>query len=546
MSDYFVPLRRHWLAMLLCLLLGLGLAFAYIELAPQKYEANAFVLVTGIPSDSAPSTSSKAGQINLDTEAQLVTSTDTVDEVAKALHVSPDTATTMVDNVTVSVPPNTEILQITYDDSTANAAVQGAKAFADGYLAQRTATGQAYLAAQAKVVQAQITALKAQLAPLIAAEANLSPTSADRARADAQINGLDAQLTTLTNQENQITSTGVQAGQIVTQPVLPTDPSSPNKLVALAAGLVLGLLLGIGVTTVRHRADDRIRTPEDLFKKTRVPVATVLGTRTTIDKVTLLPAMSGDGRGVARLRNLVTTALEDSGNNVALVAGVCNGGGQVAANLAAALASAGEDVALVCADVYASTAEDLLGGPRGIGLAEVVAGKATLESAMRRSAGLPGLWVLGPGQDPERAEATVQTTGARRLVEQLASKVTYVVIEGPATTTSPDAQTLAHLASLSVLVIEQGRATAHDVVDACALLESMRAPVLGAVLVRYRRDKKSDRRRRERSSQATSHRLEEARSVEPRPEAGQEQQNGQVGAEHPDLLPPAARGSAAR
>lgn len=549
LSDYLVPLRRHWLAMLLCLLLGLGLSLAYLQLAPHEYTASASVLVTGIPSDDAASTTTRAGAINLDTEAQLVTSTQTVDEVAKALHVSSDTATHMKSNVSVSVPPNTEILEITYVAPTPHGAVQGALAFANAYLAQRTAAGQAYLAAQDKALQAQITALNAQLAPLVAAAANLSPTSEDRARADAQINSLDAQLATLTTQDNQIKSMSVEAGRIVTQPTTPTSPSSPNKLVALAAGIVLGLLMGIGLATFRHRADDRIRTPEDLFNKTHVPVATVLATRPTLGTVTLLPAMSSDGRGFARLRNLVTTALEESGSNVALVAGVRHGGGQVAANLAAALAGAGEDVVLVCADVYASTAEDLLGSPPGAGLAEVVAGEASLESALHRPAALPGLRVLGPGLDPEQAEAVVQTTGARKLVEQLAARAAYVVIEVPATVTSPDAQTLAHVASLSVLAVEQGEATARDVVDACALLDSMRAPVLGGVLVHFRRDKKQEAAQAARPvPDADPAPVDEAPAAEPQPqpEAGRDEQNGRDDAGHPELLPPAARGTAAR
>lgn len=553
MSDYLIPLRRHWLAMLLCLLLGLGLSFAYLQLAPRKYTADAFVLVTGIPSDDASSTTTKPGQINLDTEAQLVTSTQTADQVAKALKVSAATAATMQSNVSVTVPPNTEILDITYVDSTPNGAVKGALAFANAYLAQRAATAQAYLAAQDKALQAQIAALNAQLTPLVTAAATLSPTSEERARTDAQINSLDTQLASVTNQDNQVKTTNVQPGQIVTHPTTPTSPSSPKTLIALAAGLVLGLLLGVGVATIRHRADNRIRTPEDLFKKTHVPVATVLATRPTLGTVTLLPAMSGDGRGFARLRNLVTTALEEDGSNVALVAGVRHGGGQVAANLAAALAGAGEEVVLVCADVYASTAEDLLGGSRGPGLAEVVAGQASLETALRRPAGVPGLRVLGPGLDPEVAEASVQTTGARRVVEQLAGRAAYVVVEVPATATSPDAQTLAHVAALSVLVVEQGEATARDVVDACALLDSMHAPVLGGVLVHYRRDKKKQAAQAQPTADVdpspAEHRTTEPQpQVQPQvqPEAGRDELPGRVDAERPELLPPATRGTGAR
>jgi hypothetical protein len=69
-----------------------------------------------------------------------------------------------------------------------------------------------------------------------------------------------------------------------------------------------------------------------------------------------------------------------------------------------------------------------------------------------------------------------------------------VIIEAPPTTDSPDAQTLASGAELAVLVVEAGPTNAREVVDACAQLESMGTPVLGAVIGRYGRDSDPDRR----------------------------------------------------
>jgi hypothetical protein len=71
-----------------------------------------------------------------------------------------------------------------------------------------------------------------------------------------------------------------------------------------------------------------------------------------------------------------------------------------------------------------------------------------------------------------------------------------VVIEAPPTTDGPDAQTLANVAELGVLVVEAGPTTAREVLDACAQLESVGTPVLGAVIARYGRDGDPGERRR--------------------------------------------------
>ena len=494
LGDYFILLRRQWLVVLLCLVLGLGAALAYLQWAPKEYRSTTSVLVTAMQTDSTAAVDTRV-VINLDTEAQLVTSTETVALATENLGLPPTEARVTADRVGVSVPPNTEILDVTYVGSTAAEAQRGSLAFAEAYLEQRRATGESILANQETALQERIDVVTGELNRVLQEAARLPEDSAARARADDQASRLSTQLSTLSSNQNRIRSESLTPGRIVAEPRLPSSPSSPDPLIAVAAGLLLGALLGVGIAALRHRADDLIRTPDDLFRRTRVPVAAVLATRLHAGEVALLPPLSADGRGYARLRNLVTTSLEESDRRVVLVAGVRRGGGPVAANLAASLARSGEDVFLVCADVFGPTASSLLDDPVVPGLAEVLAGDETLDAVTRRVRSIPNLRVLGPGRDPDRADALLQTRGPRKLIDDLLVTASYVVIEAPPTTDSPDAQTLANVADLAVLAVEAGQCTAREVVDAVAQLESMRAAVLGAVVTRYGRDSDPDRPR---------------------------------------------------
>jgi Mrp family chromosome partitioning ATPase/capsular polysaccharide biosynthesis protein len=491
MGDYFVLLRRQWLVLLLCLALGIGAAVAYLQWAPKEYRSVASVLVT----DSEPTSGDRNSTINLDTEAQLVTATETVAAAAEELG-EPGDAREVADHVGVSVPPNTEILDIAFTDDTAAGAQRGALAFADAYLAQRRATAEAVLESETEALQQRIDAVQEQLDEVLATVDGLPDDSAAQDRALDQAASLNNQLASLGSQQNLVQSETVSPGRIVTQPRVPANPSSPDPLITLAAGLVLGLALGVGLAALRHRADDVIRTPEDLFARTRVPVAAVLSTRLHGGEVSVLPPLSADGRGYARLRNLVTTSLTESDRKVVLVAGVRRGGGPVAANLAASLARAGEDVFLVCADVFGPTAASLFDGPASAGLAEVLAGEARVDDVVRVLPGIPTLRVLGPGLDPDRADALLQTRSPRKLIDELSRSASYVVLEAPPTTDSPDAQTLANVAEIAVLVVEAGQSSAREVIDACAQLESMHTAVLGGVVARYGRDSDPDQRPR--------------------------------------------------
>jgi capsular polysaccharide biosynthesis protein len=491
LGDYARMLRRHWLVVLLCLVLGVGGALAYLHWAPKKYQATTAVLVTATP-DGSTNSLPRAADINLDTEAQLVTSTETLDAAAAALHLPASDASSLVNAVAVSVPPNTQILDITYTGSTPDAARAGSLAFAQAYLDQRAKSATNTLTAADKALQARIDAATKQLQSVLNESAKLPVNSPARFRDDAQASALNNQLASLDSQQTGVRSTDVSPGRISKQPNLPTSPSSPKMLITLLAGLVLGLLAGAGLAMLRHRADDMIRTAEDLFRRTRVPVATVLSARLHAGQVSLLPPLSSDGRGYARLRNLVTTGLMQAARPVVVVAGVRHGGGPVAANLAVSLARAGEDVFLVCADVFGGTTAALLGSQPRAGLGEVLAGEIDATAASSTVAGIPNLRVLGAGRDPDRADALLQTRSPRKLIEELLSTASYVVIEAPATADSPDAQTLANVAELAVVVVELGQTSAGEVLDACAQFESMGTPVLGAVVARYGKDARPD------------------------------------------------------
>jgi hypothetical protein len=114
-----------------------------------------------------------------------------------------------------------------------------------------------------------------------------------------------------------------------------------------------------------------------------------------------------------------------------------------------------------------------------------------LDSALHTVPGLPDMRVLGPGKDPDRADALLQTGSPRKLIDRLLDMQSYVVIEAPATSSSPDAQTLANVAEMAVVVVEVGQTGAREVLDACAQFESMGTPVLGAVVARYGKDGES-------------------------------------------------------
>ena len=485
LSDYLILIRRQWLVVLVGVLLGTALAAGYLAVAPEKFTARTSVLVT-VPTPDTGTNAPRAAEINLDTEAQLLRSTDTVTAAAELLELPTDERGGLADRVTVTVPPNTEILTISYVGPTAREARDGAAAFGKAYLDLRRASAEAGVTAEVEGLKARVESVTAQLKEITEAAERLEEGSPERATLDERIVALNTQLASLANQQTRLQSTPVTPGRIITEANLPGSPSSPDPVLTLVAGLLLGLLGGLGVAALRDRLDDVIRSEQDLERRSTVPAVAVLTEPVDDRHVVLVSGVEHDSRAYGRMRNQVTSSLEGSRRPTVVVTGVRRGCGPVAANLAASLARLGEEVFLLCADAFGRTAEDLLGSRPRDGLAEVLNGTATVERAARSLPGLPTLRVLGPGYDAHQADALLQTTSLRRLVDQLSRSAAYVVIEAPPTALSAAAQTLAPVAEAAILVVDQGVTTSREVADAQAQFTAMRRPVLGAVLATYR------------------------------------------------------------
>ena len=495
LGDYAALLRRQWWIVLLLVAMGVGLAVAYTSIAPREYTSMTSVLVTATDpgEQSAAGSRTSANNINLDTEAQLVTSTEIVTAAAEAIHYAGDPAT-LPDRVSITVPPNTEILDISYTGETAADAQAGAEAFATAYLDNRRNAAEGALQATRDSLQSRIDDLTGQLEKASANVAGLPAGSAERAFNEAQANSLNNQISSLGTQLNEVGSTIVSPGRVITNASVPQSPSSPRLLIDLAAGALVGLLAGVGLAVLRQRSDRVLRGAADVERRVGLPVLVELA-GVPGDRVELVAPGTEEGRGYARLRNVVTSGLADT-HRVVLVAGVTGPAGQVAANLAASLARSGEEVVLVCGDVHAGTASDLFDGRDGTGLSEVLSGRVRLPAARRRVAGQPSLRVVGPGRDPDRAAALLQTGSPRQVVDELRATARWVVVEAPSTTSGVDAQSLAGLADLAILVVTTEETRDDDVADARAQFESVRTVLLGAVVVRgdRRADKRGGRR----------------------------------------------------
>jgi capsular polysaccharide biosynthesis protein len=478
--------RRRWRPVVVGVVLGLLAAGASIVVAGPRWTSEASVLVTptGVAdAGQVANGQSSSSQLNLQTEAELVTSTAVTDRIRSTPGTDLSTED-LIEAVGIEVPPNTSILQITYADDSAGAAREGAQAFAEAYLAARAASAEDTIGEQVAALEEQIATAEQELQTAVGAASTARAGSPEAAVAESQADVLTEQLSTLNRRLADLNATTVTPGRIIVSAQAPTSPSGLPPALLVAAGLFLGAALGIGLALVRDRSDQRIRRREDVERVADLPAFTIGNSSPTGRRTRQEPSPADTRRELHRLRNALMSSLP-AGRRTVLVAavGTSTAAPSVAHGVATALADAENTVTLVAADAGAAPVLRAVTGDAGPGLADVLVGRRGLADAVRPAAHVPSLGVLPPGSDAAGLSERLQSRQAAEVLTTLRGASDFVVVQAPSFTASADAQTIGRTADAAILVLETGRPRIADLEDALTQLAQVGVTDVWIVLV---------------------------------------------------------------
>ncbi|MGC9666715.1 lipopolysaccharide biosynthesis protein [Planosporangium sp. 12N6] len=474
---------------LLSIVAGTAAAYGYAQTRPEVYESSTSVLVEPAMTQDPTATGGRArGELNLDTEAQLVASTPVATGAARLMgsRTPPDE---LAAGVTVAVPANTSVLVVTYAAGSPQAARTASHAFAEAYLRNRQETATAELTNEMTVVGGKLKELNNSLVRVNQQLTGMRSDSPSRANLISGRDTLQSQLNALNTRMDQLATTTVQPGRIIRDATLPRRPHGPDLRVDLAVGAACGLLLGLALAVARERLDRRVRHGADLRRRTGVAVLATVPADLKPSLDGILPPFGAGGRIFHRLRNEVLASLPVRDCRVIAVTGPSRGAAAtvVAANLAAAFARTGSETVLISAQLPDSIGDAapvtaLFGVAPAPGLSDVLSGRATLADAAQRTPRTPGLRVVTTGATAS-AGGLLQSQSLRDTLAALRHQAEYVVIEAPSTASSADAQSLASLADAAILAVEARRTRYVQITDAADQLRRVGTPVLGAVVL---------------------------------------------------------------
>jgi receptor protein-tyrosine kinase len=448
LARYVSTIReRKWLIALTVLVTTLA-AVAYVLTASKVYNAEADLLIT--PIGNTDPTLSGLGLISsssdptrdVETASKLVTSTTVAKRVKARLHDS-RSAEGLLGKVSVAPVATSNIVAVTADGGSPKEAQSIANAFAQEAVANRTANFHAQ-------IDSRIANLKPQVKNPSAAEL-ADPTS------------LASQLSRL----ELLRSGSDPTIRVETLADPPSSPSSPKKKLSIIAGIVAGLVLGVGGAFALQVLDPRLRREEQLRRLYGLPILARIPkdarahgagalapeslSPSTIEAYRTLRATLSASRGhEARSTSILVTSPSPS-----------EGKTTTAINLASSLALAGNKVILIEADLRRPAIGKALGvEPRhgtGSVLLETVELQDALESTRAYGRYLQLLVADYSGAASGWMADRLFLPSTHRIVSEAKKLADYVIIDSPPLSEVIDALPLAQRADEVLLVVRLGK-----------------------------------------------------------------------------------------
>lgn len=275
---------------------------------------------------------------------------------------------------------------------------------------------------------------------------------------------------------------------MVTPASLPIAPKGHPLEINLAAGLAIGIVLGLGTAFIRDWTSDRLRSRAEAEHLAGVPVLAAVPRVGRLPRRTGPPVLYGHASPQAEAFRYLRARVEAAGTplvdgRIVLVASAAAREGRttVAVNLAVALAASGAEVLLVDGDMRRPRLDEVFGIDGDDGLTDVLAEPGFHEPAVR-STSVRGLRLLTAGTELAVPGDLLEVRRLRNLFLALRYKADYVIVDSAPLLDFADPVALASACDDVLLVANARRTTRTGLAGAERELAGLDTAVTGVVL----------------------------------------------------------------
>lgn len=461
LKQYLDTIRERIWLVLLAVVATTAVAVAYVATAEKVYEAEADVLVAPVSADSDVQVN--AGLLRdssdrlrvIETASRLVTTPDSAALASELTGLSPDDPEDLLEDVTAEPIAESDLVGITASASTAEQAADLANAFAEATITTRSQEVRARAMMELE---------------------RLGDGSSDDAT-QATISALE-----------RLTTGPVPDMTLQTRATPPASPVSPRPLLSLLAGIVGGLMLGVGAAFLLRQLDPRFRREEQLRARFNLPIlARIPKQATTQDEPLSTEQLSGEAIEALRILRASLTFSDRSGlapSALVTSASASDGKTTTAFNLAAVLALSGSEVILIEADLRLPRIGRITGGQHDSGIISTLIEETTLDEALVTTPAFgENLKILVAERSGPWLAELFTLNSATTMIDEARRRADFVIIDSPPLTDVVDALPLARAVNDVVVVMRLGSSRLDKTIELGELLAENEIEPAGFVVI---------------------------------------------------------------
>lgn len=486
--------RWLWLIVLGALLAG-GAAYINSRSIQPVYSASVTLLINQAPNStnvtdySSLITSERLAR----TYAQLLRTPKVLEQVARELDL-PGTP-----GVQVSLVNDTQLLNVSVEDTDPDRAAAVANKVAEVF---------------SQMIEAQQRARYASLKESL--EERIKQTENDIAETQAMIDGMNASLsfpsdadlsrlqTALTQYRNTYANLlgnlaqvrlaeaqAVSSVEVVQEARPRRSPIRPRTRDNTLLAAMVGAMLAVGAAFLIEYLDDTVKSPDDVEQIARVAplgvIGRIEGEALPQKLVTYHSPRSPISEAYRVLRTNIQFGSVDKPLRSLLVTSSepVEGKSNTAANLAVALAQAGQRVVVVDADLRKPTLHKYFELTNDHGLTTALLnGQSPIQTHLQASE-VDNLRVLSSGPLPPNPAELLGSRRLGQIVEELKQEADVIIFDSPPLLPLADAALLSSQVDGTLLVADAGATRRGSLARALTVLQSASAHVLGVALNRF-------------------------------------------------------------
>lgn len=284
-------------------------------------------------------------------------------------------------------------------------------------------------------------------------------------------------------------SSGAMNVYVVESAQTSKNPVAPDRLRLLFLGAAGGLLVGAMLSLLLEYADQRLRSAEEIKAIVGLPIMGVIPhiiqarTQSTRGLIVHNEPMSDVAEAYRTIRTAVYFGTPGGSVKTLLVTSPAPGDGKttLAANLATAMAQAGNRVILLDCDFRKPSQHRVFELEKKVGMSNVLAGEMTIEQATQPTR-VAGLSVVPCGPIPANPSEILNSQSFLDLLDSLSRQYDLVLIDSPPVLPVTDARVLAASCDGVLMALRAEKTTRSAATGARDQLQSVGGRLLGLVV----------------------------------------------------------------